>query len=85
MRRIGVDHGSEQINSKCWMAKSLAQTVTDIISALRVHLGHSQFLFAGDVVLEFFVELSVEVDLEEQREDDRGEYSDPSPRFESQL
>lgn len=67
------------------MTEPFFQPVALDIGTFGVDLGHTDFLFGGNVVHEDLVEFAGKVDLEDQYDKDRWDSRKPDERFEAVL
>ena len=67
------------------MAEALLEAVSEIIGALRVHVGGTEFLFCRNVEVELGVEPPSAVDLEDQDQDHRWDRRYPVQRQEAEA
>ena len=84
-RHVRVHHRREQLRVERRVAETLLETVARVVVAARVHLGLAQLVRGGDVVPERRLEEAVDVHLEDDDEQDRGDGGDPMERPEAVL
>ena len=84
-RHVRVHHRREQLRVERRVAETLLEAVARVVVAAGVHLGLAQLVRGGDVVPERRLEVVVDVRLEADDEQDRGDRREPVERLESVL
>ena len=84
-RHVRVHHRREQLRVECRVAETLLETVARVVVAAGVHLRLAQLLLGRHVVPEVRLEDAVDVVLEREDEQDRGDRGEPVERLEGVL
>lgn len=80
---ILMQHGREQLRMQSRMTETLLQPIALGICALRVHLGQPNFIFSGSEVVETGQIGPVDIELEDNHDENRGNRGDPNKGSES--
>lgn len=85
VRHVRVHHRREQVAVQRRVPEALLETVARGVATTRVHLGFAELLFGRHVVPEGRLEGAVDVCLEGEDEEDRGDSGDPLERLEAEA
>lgn len=80
-----MQHWSEELCVKSWVAESVGQSISLVICTFRVNLAVGDLILVGNVIAELRIECPLDIGLEDDDHNNRRHCTDPLVGLPAQL